>query len=193
MSPASRREILQTHLGALEVNKELEAVPYLPVIGLSPQHLRSHPESRAHQRQLPLRILHRQLHHLPGQPKVSHQCLVAPWRHSNEAVLKGAHGTWHEMATEEGPGHFIEEHLTGPRPNLAIVGSPFTRDLHPSSKKWTAQSRYGMNESHLKPGKVLGRSYSLNMIHILFSEGDLEILHVDPLQLWQDHSHSTSH
>ena len=108
-------------------------MPYLPVIGLSPQHLRSHPESRAHQRQLPLYILHRQLHHLPGQPEVSHQRLAAPRRHSNEAVLKGAHGARHETPGKEGPGHFTEQHLAGPQPHLAVTGSPLARDPHPGS------------------------------------------------------------
>lgn len=76
-------------------------MPYLPVIGLSPKHLRSHPESRAHQRQLPLHILHRQLRHLPGQPEVRHQRLAAPRSQADEAVLKGVHGARHEMPGEE--------------------------------------------------------------------------------------------
>lgn len=101
-------------------------MPYLPVIGLSPQHLRSHPESRAHQRQLPLHILHRHLHHFPGQPKVSHQRLATPRHQSNEAVLKGARGAWHETPTEERLEHFTEQHLLSPTSPLQAFPSPET-------------------------------------------------------------------
>lgn len=85
------------------MSQELAVMSYLPVVGLSPQHLRSHPEGRAHQGQLPLCILHRQLHHFSGQPKVCHQRLAATRCHSNEAVLKGDHRDVAWAVARKGP------------------------------------------------------------------------------------------
>lgn len=100
---SSTRGCLPSCAGALLMSQELAVMPYLPVVGLSPQHLRSHPEGRAHQGQLPLCILHRQLHHFSGQPKVCHQRLAATRCHSDEAVLKGDHRDVARAVARKGP------------------------------------------------------------------------------------------
>lgn len=139
---SSIRGCLPSRTGALLMSQELEVVPYLPVVGLSPQHLRSHPEGRAHQGQLPLCILHRQLHHFSGQPKVRHQRLAATRRHSNEAVLKGDHGDTAWDVSGKGPATTEPRCPDRPQPERAAQAR---------AELITSKARSGGKELFLSP------------------------------------------